>query len=77
MLLGFDGLFYDVGEAGGGVVGGFGGDELGAFLVDVFDGLLGGLEGIGGEDGGDLGESEGVVVAEVEGGDGGVEEIGE
>ena len=77
MLLGFDGLFDDVGEAGCGVVGGLGGDELGAFLVDVFDGLFGGLEGFGGEDGGDLGESQGVVVAQVEGRDGGVEEIGQ
>ena len=51
MGLGFDGLFDDVGEAGGRVVGGFGGDELGSFLVDVLDGLFGGLEGIGGEDG--------------------------
>ena len=51
LLWGFDGLFDDVGKAGGGVVGGFGGDELSAFVVDVFDGFFGGLEGLGVEDG--------------------------
>ena len=44
-------MLDDIGEAGGGVVGCFCGDELGSFVVDVFNSLFGGLERIGGEDG--------------------------
>ncbi len=70
-----EGLLDDVGEAGGGVEGGFGVGEIGALLVDAGDGLLGGLEVGGVEDLGEAGEGEVVVVAQVEGGDGGVEEV--
>ncbi len=70
-----EGLLDDVGESGGGVEGGFGLGEVGAFLVDAGDGLLGGLELGRVEDLGEAGEGEVVVVAQVEGGDGGVEEV--
>ena len=70
-----EGLLDDVGQAGGGVEGGFGVGEGGAFMVDAGDGLLGGLELGRVEDLGEAGEGEVVVVAQVEGGDGGVEEV--
>ena len=70
-----EGVLDDVGQAGGGVEGGFGLGEGGAFLVDAGDGLLGSLEIGRVEDLGEAGEGEVVVVAQIEGGDGGVEEV--
>lgn len=71
----FGGLLCDFVEAGFGGELGFVVDELGASGVDVFEGVGELFELRGVHDFDDLIEGEGVVVAEVEGGDGGVEEV--
>ena len=75
-VLGCFGLvFAEVGEAGEGEGLGLGLDELAACVVDGFDGLPGDPELFGVDDGGELGEVQVVVVAQVECADGGVEKV--
>lgn len=71
----FGGLLGDFVEAGFGGELGFVVYELGASGVDVFEGLGELLELRGVHDFDDLVEGEGVILAEVEGGDGGVEKV--
>lgn len=68
-------VFELVGEAGGCQGLGFGFDDCGSCGVDALEGLDGLLEGFGFEDSCEFGQGELVQVAQVEGGDGGVEEV--
>jgi hypothetical protein len=75
VFFGFGFVFEQVGHAGEGEGFGFGLDELAPGLGDGFDGALGGLELLGVDDGFEFGEGEVVVVAQVEGADGWVEQV--
>jgi len=74
-LLGFDGATGELGEGCEGGGSGFGFDDGLAGGVDLFDGGFELLKLVGVDDGDELVKGELVVVAEVKGGDGGVEKI--
>ncbi len=68
-------VFEDVGEAGGCQGAGFGFEDFLTGCVDALEGFFGGDEGFGFEGGCKFGEGDLVEVAQVERGDGGVEEV--
>ncbi len=72
---GFGFVFEDIVGADEGEGFGVGFDEVGAGCVDAVHAGLGGFEGVGFEQVGERVEGEMVELAEVEGGDGGVEEV--
>ena len=72
---GFGALLGDVGEGGDGGEAGLELGELGALFVDLGEAGFEVLELGGVDELDELGEGEVVVVAQVEGGDGGIEEV--